>query len=443
MGLTYLQIIQRLAAFDARFSEMEKQQKDGFIQDGTTAPSQDGATELIDDLMFSQHGQLGGYTPGGVHGNPLTMDLGMFGISGFNPMQGLPPNHPFSSQQGGAYIRTLSPTEVDRGRDTQGEMTWGSEVELPQTNDQMSPPVAPIINIQAPTESNLEKSQRALTPSAGTRTPRTRRVEIDVMEEQLLPDMPETAVPDPRERDLPPPPSESIRSNRPSPAYNQTSLPYTSAPTTHRGDTPMSLEEALDATLAPQSPLPSALIGLPPAGLQRGPIEPITDNPDNHSAYKTAVQTPPPSHKDRMHIIDPINATMAEPMPWDLVTQRLYSWALVWEESTFTRAMGDISLGKQVEEFALSIFIMMTFKRSVDGSCSLDQLTVLQNVATKSVRDASACMRQVVCTPDHCRCYQQDCPCGESYVSLGVGNAKRVVEELPSGSADVGRIVVS
>jgi hypothetical protein len=49
--------------------------------------------------------------------------------------------------------------------------------------------------------------------------------------------------------------------------------------------------------------------------------------------------------------------------PWNLINQKLYSWALVWEEETYKRALENISLGHQIEEFALTTFMMMTYKR--------------------------------------------------------------------------------
>lgn len=51
------------------------------------------------------------------------------------------------------------------------------------------------------------------------------------------------------------------------------------------------------------------------------------------------------------------------PKPWDVVTQRLYSWALVWMQEDFMRALEHIALGHQVDEFALTIYMMMISKR--------------------------------------------------------------------------------
>jgi hypothetical protein len=73
--------------------------------------------------------------------------------------------------------------------------------------------------------------------------------------------------------------------------------------------------------------------------------------------------TTPPESSDMITIVRPDATAKPEPRPWDCVQQRLYSWAVVWEDSSFSHALEDISLGKQVGEFALSIFVMMTFKR--------------------------------------------------------------------------------
>lgn len=55
------------------------------------------------------------------------------------------------------------------------------------------------------------------------------------------------------------------------------------------------------------------------------------------------------------------------PKPWDVVTQRLYSWALVWTQDDFVRALEHVALGHQVDEFALTIYMMMIFKRRARG----------------------------------------------------------------------------
>jgi hypothetical protein len=62
----------------------------------------------------------------------------------------------------------------------------------------------------------------------------------------------------------------------------------------------------------------------------------------------TGAGYPGPHGRDTIHVLDTGNGNLADPMPWDRITQRLYSWAMVWEEETFARALENISLGKQV-----------------------------------------------------------------------------------------------
>jgi len=424
--------------------------------------SSDIPPDLLNDLIFNSDPSPT-HVPPGVHG--------FHGIMPFDPF-----SFPFpiavpmrssttSSPQGGAHLETiLTDDKGDKQSKANGTvLEWGSEVELP-TDSKVSPPksmapsgkhigpvplIPPTIHIQPPTDSNLGKSVGVPTASvAGTtrtgRTPgpsTTRSVEAQTPPQSgvrgsagsaqsislpgapypptnQLGSLPETALPNPLERDMPPPPSESIRSNRPS--TPQKSTPFgTSRPSAtksspgHRGgDTPISLREALGAdvplppSMASQSAygpfgtivdpsiyttervpavptVPSVPIVTPPGipnvsqaptainfshlpvnvpkGLPRG------DGPSStFTAYKSAFQsmpTTPPESSDMITIVRPDATAKPEPRPWDCVQQRLYSWAVVWEDSSFSHALEDISLGKQVGEFALSIFVMMTFKR--------------------------------------------------------------------------------
>lgn len=363
--LTY-QIIRRLSAFDAKFAELD-------VNDSPSRPghakeaTQELGTDFLEDLIFQAHNRQ-------QQGIPRHAPLPM-AFAPFTQLFGDAPSQPFTPK-GGAYIRNLSTEDKrTRSRGSNTMMSWGSEVELPAEDAKVSPPTGarmapPIINIQAPTESNVEKSQHGASASqAGTmRTaPRTApvRTEIGALEEYDF-EIPHGAVPDPAERDLPPPPSESIKSHRDSPVTDPTPLAQSaksrSAATIHRGETPISLKEALGPSnpdVIPNPPLPSVPAPLP--ALQSTTFvnfqEPVTvvpmltssDVPDSqHTAYKTAFQslpqTPPQVVSDKVAI----RTTDTDPAPWDLVTQRLYSWALVWEGSTFARALEEISLGRQV-----------------------------------------------------------------------------------------------
>jgi len=63
------------------------------------------------------------------------------------------------------------------------------------------------------------------------------------------------------------------------------------------------------------------------------------------------------------HYEDPLLPDLPFPRPWDVVTQRLFSWALVWPPEDFVRSLENTALGKQVDEFALTIYMMTIFKR--------------------------------------------------------------------------------
>ena len=353
-----------------------------------------------------------------------------------------------SETEGGAFIQTVSPSVQQSkqvgsgGRNT--TMSWGSDVEMPQPGEKVTPPktprtnVAPIINIQAPTESNMGKSQFGATASqAGTsRTPKSGPTrEVDGIDEHMV-DLPDAAMPNPTERDLPPRPTESIQSFHPAPSTHATTVhpPQSSAmgrsnarsqsnmlPQSGQPDMmpqfgmppqsgmappsgmmpqyamppqtgmmpqshPMVPSMAQSPPLPQSSTLPQTFVTAPskPPTVRQGETmqslkealnsTPTYTNPafpsDSHTqtAYKTAAQTiepntPPQVLKDRIHLMEHQTPPSEDLKPWDLVAQRLYSWALIWEEGTFNKAMEDLSLGKQVEEFALTIFVMMTFRR--------------------------------------------------------------------------------
>ncbi|WVQ73587.1 hypothetical protein IAR50_003166 [Cryptococcus sp. DSM 104548] len=80
---------------------------------------------------------------------------------------------------------------------------------------------------------------------------------------------------------------------------------------------------------------------------------------------------PSPSGRDHLRITDPLASGHGGGWrPWDLLTQRLYSWALITEEKSFVRTLEDISLGRQVGEFPLSVFMMLAYKRWVRKNMS-------------------------------------------------------------------------
>jgi hypothetical protein len=257
----------------------------------------------------------------------------------------------------GAYIRNLTPSAPAQTRD-RDDLTWGSEVELPQAGDNVSPPKpsAPTIHIQAPTDSNVGKSQRTYATQSA-RGPV--RVEYEVIEETIEQELP-TALPEPTERDLPPTPAESIRSNRPSPAPTSTNLPIRQGSYTQ-----MSMPPKAPTMYGNQATYRTTYEQIP---RQPGTTTMSVDMPDSGTGYKTAVQHPHYYHEEpKLAPVAPLGRPLSVhgeeeqdgpgqddafvvegPRPWDRIMQRLFSWAVVWEEGMFTRAMEDISLNKQV-----------------------------------------------------------------------------------------------
>ena len=271
------------------------------------------AAELIEQLLLNGLPNSS-FSPGEIPGM-TGIEFASMGFPGGLGLQSSSlPTHNYqtdSTPAGGAYLRMLSPSVTAVQADTSGDViSWGSEVELPEPGDAVPPPrVPPTINVQAPTDSNYGKSQREVTPSApsraGQRTPRPLDVRID--------EEPTTALPDPRERDLPAPPPESVRLYHPSPVSKSPLLP-----TGQREG-----------------------IQVPKATGRRASMHEKAKEVDGWQS-KTGYLI---AHQD---IPGPINTTTNDLVPWDLVTQRLYSWALVWEEESFVRALENISLGNQV-----------------------------------------------------------------------------------------------
>ncbi|WRT69187.1 uncharacterized protein IL334_006171 [Kwoniella shivajii] len=320
-------------------------------------------------------------------------------------------------------VRSGATVPIDGNGNPAEIPTWGSDVEIPQASDNIAPPQAPTINILAPTESGLgangRPSTRAPSPSvrsrglsrAGTQQPGPDHVDVTVITEQALP---EAAVPNPLERDLPAPPSESIRSHRPTPPSKSIPLDLN---TTHTARTPAAgtmplYQNSRMGTNADQTfPAQSGYIGSPdqyPPTLCRpvpssqvAPTKPATTtikSPTNHqmsdiqmnahNVYMSSPKVATPPRRDMIHIIDPLHPPMGGWKPWDMLTQRLYSWALIAEEKSFVRALEEVSLGRQVEEFPLSIFLMMTYKRLIRRNLSenppvpCDKLFVPPNIAS-------------------------------------------------------------
>ncbi|WVR08957.1 hypothetical protein IAU60_006016 [Kwoniella sp. DSM 27419] len=88
------------------------------------------------------------------------------------------------------------------------------------------------------------------------------------------------------------------------------------------------------------------------------------------------------------YVLDPIQPRVRCWKPWDIISQRLYGWAMIVEEKSFSKALEEISLGRQVDEFPLSVFMMMTYKRLLRRNSSdtppikSDKLLVPPNLAS-------------------------------------------------------------
>ncbi|KAK6906142.1 hypothetical protein I203_100126 [Kwoniella mangroviensis CBS 8507] len=467
-------IMGRLAAFDARFSALEQQKHE--VEHMGRSPTQHSQTtqdipgNLIDELMFNEM-PSSGFTQGIHMPQGLTQSI-LFpehasmpsmpgqatpkatthyshkplsthpaGQSGYAPIQApaangtaysrhaptaIPSQH---SQHAATQARSAGPSHAPTNVNPAEIPTWGSEVEIPQASDNNLPPVAPTINILAPTESGLgpngRPSTRAPSPSvrssgpsrAGTHHAGPDHVEVTVITEQHIPD---TAVHNPAERDLPAPPSESVRSHRPTPPSKSTPLDANTVhthtvrtvppaqgsqagtmPYTHGGQSfaahsaYIGSPDQYPPTLT--KPVPSSQVAPTKAPTTTAIKSPTTVHhqqmSDIHMQAHNVMMSPSqkyntPPRRDMIHIIDPLHPNMGGWKPWDMLTQRLYSWALIAEEKSFVRALEEVSLGRQVEEFPLSIFLMMTYKRLIRRNMSenppitCDKLFVPPNIAS-------------------------------------------------------------
>lgn len=266
-----------------------------------------------------------------------------------------------------------------RGRGSQppprDSITWGSEVELPQPNETVSPPRAPpTINIQAPTESGVGRSSHRVPsgPTVSHATPRTApgMPKRDIVFEAPGGVIHNEATPSGMDRELPPAPSESVKSNRPTPTARGVPLPE-GAGTQYStpGDASARLvspptNEAHSAADPRRTQASSMYKTAPVAGTQYLPTNQHSPVP-MHRLDPTHLQgghTPEQNTRDVIHVTDS-NAEETFPDPWDLITQKLYSWGMVWDDETFVRAMERISLGEQVEDCPLTVFMTMTYKR--------------------------------------------------------------------------------
>ncbi|WWC91089.1 uncharacterized protein L201_006030 [Kwoniella dendrophila CBS 6074] len=437
-------IMGRLAAFDARFSALEHQKQEvehmGRPTTEYSQVTQDIPGNLIDELMFNEM-PSSGFTHGIHMPQGLTQSIVFPEQAPMPTMPGQPATHyshkPVSTYpaartgyaptqlpqvNGTAHshyaptnytynapsqARSAHPTQAPTNVNPADIPTWGSEVEMPQAGDNNVQPLAPTINVLAPTESGLgpngRPSTRAPSPSvrsrnvsrAGTHHTGPDHVEVTVITEQPLQDMPNGTARPPTTV-----PAQSEQSYRPTPPSKSTVLGGDNMNYTGRGGNNGQDRSQVNGE---QFQAQSAYIGSPdqyPPTLSKpvpsSQVAPTTTvNPqmsDIHMQPHNIMMSPPknpgaPPRRDMIHIIDPLLPSMGGWKPWDMLTQRLYSWALIAEEKSFVRALEEVSLGRQVEEFPLSIFLMMTYKRLIRRNLSenppipCDKLFVPPNIA--------------------------------------------------------------
>jgi hypothetical protein len=108
---------------------------------------------------------------------------------------------------------------------------------------------------------------------------------------------------------------------------------------------------------------PTAAQSIAEAAARKAPSENKRSlEPETHTREYPAVSTIPPAPSIR-RFEDPLLPELPYPRPWDIVTQRLFSWALVWPPEDFVRSLEQTALGQQVDEFGLTIYTMTLYKR--------------------------------------------------------------------------------
>jgi hypothetical protein len=360
------QLIEKMAELDSRFVELAEEHQratshrdasyaepDVMEEDADTIPEQ-----LINDLIF--------------HGLPSSaFTAGILPIFPLGRPMGMPLTH---DDLQSARIQTMETSQRvrEQSRDT---LIWGSEVELP-TNTNISPPKSrkgPTINVHPPTESNAQTRLASIPSRTDPRTPI--RTVIDLIEEHFIPGsgMAEKSLPD-----TPNAEEHSARSKGPSPEYGRART-ASKAPTTAGGaaadyfshDRHAHEQTRSDATTPIQQYTPrpptvfSRVNGRHGPGHDSAPLtetSPVTQDAVTAQTHITHIVAENKRAKDVIYMKEAAKP-VSELGPWDHVTQRLYAWAIVWEDDSFTKAMENLALEKQVEVMPLTVFGMMTYKR--------------------------------------------------------------------------------
>jgi hypothetical protein len=373
------QIMSRLEAFDARFSELEKQKHNQGLFEPfgeEVTPDQNMMGDLLDNIIFNELGPEFGEMLGLQHGphtgifptigsNVTSQPRGQYSSAaaqyGYDPshdpaVRFMPSLQTYVSgtPSQGTKLAASGGHGTHRAASGNGDLIWGSEVELPAPGDNISPPRhgGPTINIQPPTESNIGESSYR-NPSGPTYSAATPQTPPGMPKgRDMVFEAPGGVIHD--DRDLPAAPSESLLSQRQSPVPQPDSMP---ALTHSPAGTPGTRARGLSQGQSPNGVPRSTAFETAPDGLPKSILQ----------ASRTYMTPPRESQhgtpgRDRIHVTDSMH-TDEKAQPWNLVTQKLYSWALAWPDEDYQRAQERISLGYQVDEIPLTAFMMMTYKR--------------------------------------------------------------------------------
>jgi hypothetical protein len=137
---------------------------------------------------------------------------------------------------------------------------------------------------------------------------------------------------------------------------------YQSRPTQSGSSTPVQNHAPRPATAYAKSAANGNGETNGPSHRSQYPTEPSAITQDAVTAPTHFTRHPEKHSKDIIYVKEAIEVA-PELGPWDHVTQQLYTWALVWEDDSFTKALEGLALGRQVEMMPLTVFSMMTFKR--------------------------------------------------------------------------------
>ncbi|KAF7361892.1 hypothetical protein MVEN_00533700 [Mycena venus] len=124
-------------------------------------------------------------------------------------------------------------------------------------------------------------------------------------------------------------------------------------------------------------PSPSGLQTIPDRDSNAADPEPVQD------AHQEVVATP----QQPWHAGDVSGDPQQHLPPWQRIHQRLLSWAIIWPASDFDAALNSTTRNQQVNEVALTIWSMQTYKRYVRAKLTdspqgvVDRLFVPPNMA--------------------------------------------------------------